>query len=77
MSARIRVNGKEETLHAASVAEFLHALGIGGYREMESPHPGQVKAELNSGAHIQDAVALEKRIQHMLFADQIEEAENV
>jgi NitT/TauT family transport system ATP-binding protein len=36
-----------------------------------------VKAELNSGAHIQDPAALEKRIQHMLFADQIEEAENV
>jgi sulfur carrier protein len=32
MSARIRVNGKEETLHAASVAEFLHSLGIGGAR---------------------------------------------
>ena len=53
------------------------AIKIGTRILLLSPHPGQVKAELNSGAHIQDAIALEKRIQHMLFADQIEEAENV
>ena len=53
------------------------AIKIGTRILLLSPHPGQVKAELNSGAHIQDATALEKRIQHMLFADQIEEAENV
>src|ERR1700756_2079366 len=53
------------------------AIKIGTRILLLSPHPGQVKAELNSGAHIQDPAALEKRIQHMLFADQIEEAENV
>jgi len=53
------------------------AIKIGTRILLLSPHPGQVKAELNSGAHIKDAAALEHRIQHMLFADQIEEAENV
>jgi NitT/TauT family transport system ATP-binding protein len=53
------------------------AIKIGTRILLLSPHPGQVKAELNSGEHVQDAAALEKRIQHMLFADQIEEAENV
>src|SRR5437870_1475728 len=53
------------------------AIKIGSRILLLSPHPGQVKAELNSGAHIRDAAALEHRIQHMLFADQIEEAENV
>jgi NitT/TauT family transport system ATP-binding protein len=53
------------------------AIKIGTRILLLSPHPGQVKAELNSGAHIHDPVELEKRIQHMLFADQIEEAENV
>ena len=53
------------------------AIKIGTRILLLSPHPGQVKAELNSGTHIQDPAALEKRIQHMLFADQIEEAENV
>jgi NitT/TauT family transport system ATP-binding protein len=53
------------------------AIKIGTRILLLSPHPGQVKAELNSGAHINDAIALEKRIQHMLFADQIGEAENV
>jgi NitT/TauT family transport system ATP-binding protein len=53
------------------------AIKIGTRILLLSPHPGQVKAELNSGAHIRDAIELEKRIQHMLFADQIEEAENV
>ena len=52
------------------------AIKIGTRILLLSPHPGQVKAELNSGAHIQDAIELEQRIQHMLFADQIEEAEN-
>lgn len=44
-----------------------------------SPHPGQVKAELNSVArHEADAEAvkaLETRIHNMLFADEIEEQE--
>ncbi len=42
-----------------------------------SPHPGQAKAELNGGVKGEDALELEKRIQTMLFADTIEEAENV
>src|ERR1700731_1789337 len=53
------------------------AVKIGNRILLLSPHPGQVKAKLNSGAHIHDAITLEKRIQHRLFADQIEEAENV
>jgi NitT/TauT family transport system ATP-binding protein len=44
-----------------------------------SPHPGQVKAELNSVARdssdAQTAKLLEGRIHEMLFADQVEEAE--
>jgi NitT/TauT family transport system ATP-binding protein len=41
-----------------------------------SPHPGQVKAELNSDGHDRagsDGKALSDRIQDMLFADRIEE----
>ena len=41
-----------------------------------SPHPGQVKAELNSDGTDQlgaDGRRLSERIHHMLFADQIEE----
>src|SRR5246127_2064861 len=53
------------------------AIKIGTRILLLSPHPGQVKAELNGGVQGEDAVELEKRIQHMLFADQIEEAENV
>jgi NitT/TauT family transport system ATP-binding protein len=41
-----------------------------------SPHPGQVKAELNSDGHDHagsDGKALSERIQDMLFADRVEE----
>ena len=53
------------------------AIKIGTRILLLSPHPGQVKAELNGGAQGADGVALERRIQQMLFADQIEETENV
>ena len=53
------------------------AIKIGTRILLLSPHPGQVKAELNGGAKDEALIALEKRIQQMLFADEIEEAENV
>jgi len=53
------------------------AIKIGNRILLLSPHPGQVKAELNGGAKDEAFVELEKRIQTMLFADEIEEAENV
>jgi NitT/TauT family transport system ATP-binding protein len=51
------------------------AIKVGNRILLLSPHPGQVKAELNTADSATSALALEKRIQHMLFADQIEEAE--
>jgi len=53
------------------------AIKIGNRILLLSPHPGQVKAELNGGVQGEEAAELEKRIQAMLFADTIEEAENV
>ena len=53
------------------------AIKIGNRILLLSPHPGQVKAELNGGLHGESAIALEKRIQHMLFADTMDEMENV
>jgi NitT/TauT family transport system ATP-binding protein len=54
------------------------AIKIGNRILLLSPHPGQVKAELNGGVEGEEAVELERRIQTMLFADTIEEAvENV
>jgi len=53
------------------------AIKIGTRILLLSPHPGQVKAELNGGLQGEEAVELERRIQTMLFADTIEEAENV
>ena len=53
------------------------AIKIGNRILLLSPHPGQVKAELNGGVHGEEATELESRIQTMLFADTIEEAENV
>jgi NitT/TauT family transport system ATP-binding protein len=53
------------------------AIKIGTRILLLSPHPGQVKAELNGGAQGEEAAELEKRIQTMLFADTIEETENV
>ena len=53
------------------------AIKIGNRILLLSPHPGQVKAELNTADSPAAAAALEKRIQHMLFADEIIEGENV
>lgn len=53
------------------------AIKIGTRILLLSPHPGQVKAELNGGVYGDHAQVLESRIQQMLFADTIEEAENV
>ena len=52
------------------------AILIGSRILLMSPHPGQVKAELNSDgrdAMGADGRKLSERIHHMLFADQIEE----
>ena len=53
------------------------AIKIGTRILLLSPHPGEVKAELNGGVSGAEGLALERRIQQMLFADQIEETENV
>src|SRR5580693_8669458 len=60
-----------------SIAE---AVKIGNRILLLSPHPGQVKAELNSvpmDATPSQAAALEARIHDMLFADRVEEPEHV
>jgi NitT/TauT family transport system ATP-binding protein len=52
------------------------AVKIGNRILLLSPHPGQVKAELNSalpGTSRDDVAALEQRIHGMLFADRVEE----
>ena len=56
-----------------SIAE---AIKIGSRILLLSPHPGQVKAELNSLAAGADSAlvsALEKRIHRMLFSEAVEE----
>jgi NitT/TauT family transport system ATP-binding protein len=53
------------------------AIKIGSRILLLSPHPGEVKAELNSAGPGSAQAALESRIQKMLFAEEIEEAENV
>src|SRR6202049_1982022 len=56
------------------------AIKIGSRILLMSPHPGQVKAEINSVARGQEesaqANALAKDIHDMLFADRIEETDN-
>jgi NitT/TauT family transport system ATP-binding protein len=55
------------------------AIRIGNRILLLSPHPGQVKAEINSLARASDdaaaASALERKIHDMLFADVVEEVE--
>jgi len=55
------------------------AVKVGSRILLLSPHPGQVKAELNSlpreRADGEAAHALEERIHNMLFADEVEEDE--
>jgi sulfonate transport system ATP-binding protein len=57
------------------------AIKIGSRILLLSPHPGQVKAELNSVPRGRDdsaeAAALAARIHDMLFADRIEETDHV
>ena len=53
------------------------AVKIGNRILLLSPHPGQVKAELNSVRPGGDAAALEARIHAMLFADRVEENAHV
>ena len=54
------------------------AIKLGSRILLMSPHPGQVKAEINSVPRGQEnsneAAALGREIHEMLFADQIEEA---
>jgi NitT/TauT family transport system ATP-binding protein len=53
------------------------AIKIGNRILLMSPHPGQVKAEINSlprdAAESEMAKALERKIHTMLFADEVEE----
>lgn len=53
------------------------AVKIGNRILLMSPHPGQVKAELNSNGKDEEdpetGTRLSERIHHMLFADQVEE----
>ncbi|MCJ2125350.1 ABC transporter ATP-binding protein [Methylobacterium sp. J-077] len=53
------------------------AIKLGSRILLLSPHPGEVKAELNSAATPEAALRLENRIQQMLFSEEIQEAENV
>ncbi|MER2251308.1 ABC transporter ATP-binding protein [Methylorubrum podarium] len=53
------------------------AIKIGSRILLLSPHPGEVKAELNSASSPGEQAGLESRIQQMLFAEEIKEAENV
>ena len=53
------------------------AIKIGSRILLLSPHPGEVKAELNSVGAPGEQARLETRIQQMLFSEEIEEAENV
>ena len=53
------------------------AIKVGSRILLLSPHPGEVKAELNSAATPEAALRLENRIQQMLFSEEIQEAENV
>ena len=59
-----------------SIAE---AIKIGSRILLMSPHPGQVKAEINSLPRGSDdagaAIALERKIHDLLFADAVEEVE--
>jgi NitT/TauT family transport system ATP-binding protein len=50
------------------------AVKIGNRILLLSPHPGQVKAELNS---VPPYTELEDRIHDMLFADRVEEEQHV
>ena len=50
------------------------AIIVGNRILVLSPHPGQVKAEINSDRSADGAAALQRRIRRMLFADEVEAA---
>jgi NitT/TauT family transport system ATP-binding protein len=55
------------------------AIKIGNRILLLSPHPGQVKAELNSVRHdagADEVAALSRKIEDMLFTDRVEEVEH-
>ncbi|RJL22661.1 ABC transporter ATP-binding protein [Paracoccus siganidrum] len=56
-----------------SIAE---AIKIGNRILLLSPHPGRVKAELNSTTDAQQAIELEQHIHQMLFSHEPEEVEH-
>jgi len=56
-----------------SIAE---AIKIGNRILLLSPHPGRVKAELNSTTDPREAAELERHIHQMLFAHEPEEMEH-
>jgi len=53
------------------------AIKVGTRILLLSPHPGEVKAELNTASSPEESVSLEQRIHQMLFSEEIKEAENV
>jgi NitT/TauT family transport system ATP-binding protein len=57
------------------------AIKIGNRILLLSPHPGQVKAEINSVPRGEDSSAagaqLERKVHDMLFADKVEEPDHV
>ena len=73
---------QKATDYPAGIAGFVthsipEAIKIGSRILLLSPHPGQVRAELNSvapGADGPTAAALENRIHAMLFAEEVEES---
>ena len=89
LDALTRVRMQDELLALWDETQFTvlfvthsipEAIKIGSRILLLSPHPGQVKAEINSVPRGQEnsneAAALGREIHDMLFADQIEEAPN-
>jgi NitT/TauT family transport system ATP-binding protein len=87
LDALTRRKMQEETLRLWDETRFTvlfvthsieEAILIGNRILLLSPHPGQVKAELNSVADPADTTAaakLERKIHNMLFSDRVEEEE--
>jgi len=86
LDALTRRKMQEELLHLWDETRFTvlfvthsipEAVTVGSRILLLSPHPGQVKAELNSlpSGDVDSAArkTLEDRIHHMLFADQVED----
>ncbi len=84
LDALTRRKMQDELLHLWSDTQFTvlfvthsipEAVKIGSRILLLSPHPGQVKAEVNSVSpdDAAGARALERRIHHLLFSDEVEE----